>query len=68
MSADYDRLFNNSPGQADNEEATRTVDHATLAAAAQMSASAAAASAAEAGSARYSSAEACKDRGRIYSG
>ena len=46
MSADYDRLFNNSPGQADNEEATRTVDHATLAAAAQMSASAAAASAA----------------------
>ena len=45
MSADYDRLFNNSSsGQADNEEATRTVDHATLAAAAQMSASAAAAS------------------------
>ncbi|MUL67337.1 chromosome partitioning protein ParA [Mycobacterium sp. CBMA 234] len=47
MSADYDRLFNNSSsGQADNEEATRTVDRATLAAAAQMSASAAAAPAA----------------------
>ncbi len=37
MSADYDRLFNNSSsGQADNEEATRTVDHATLAAAARV--------------------------------
>ncbi|MGB8402836.1 MAG: MinD/ParA family protein [Mycobacterium sp.] len=44
MSADYDRLFHNSDsGQADNEEATRTVDRATLAAAVQMSADAAAA-------------------------
>lgn len=38
MSADYDRLFHNSESNAtDNEEATRTVDRATLAAAVQMS-------------------------------
>lgn len=45
MSADYDRLFHNSESNSsDNEEATRTVDRATLAAAAQMSADSAAAS------------------------
>jgi len=39
MSADYDRLFHNSESNSsDNEEATRTVDRATLAAAVQMSA------------------------------
>ncbi|MDH6244329.1 MinD/ParA family protein [Mycobacterium sp. OTB74] len=49
MSADYDRLFNNSgASQADNDEATRTVDPATLAAAAQMSANQAAGAAAAA--------------------
>jgi MinD-like ATPase involved in chromosome partitioning or flagellar assembly len=44
MSADYDRLFHNSESNSsDNEEATRTVDRATLAAAVQMSTDAAAA-------------------------
>ena len=43
MSADYDRLFHNPESDpSDREEATRTVDRATLAAAVQMSAEAAA--------------------------